>query len=241
MVNALSYLRTSSAANVDGDSSPRQRAAIASYAAANGIELVGEYYDAAVSGSVALEARPGFIQMLARIEGNGVRLVLVEEPGRFARHVVVQELGVRWMQSLGVRVVTAGGVDLTDDTDTDRTMMRQLLGAIAAAEKTRLVRKLRGARDRNAAARGYRTDRRPAGAGPYEAVYAAIRRLIDDDPAMSLQALADALTAQGLTAMVGKKDDKRPGKPFATSHISRFIKAMDLKRVDGRSKAARAA
>jgi DNA invertase Pin-like site-specific DNA recombinase len=241
MTKALAYLRTSSATNVGGDTDKRQRTAIEAYAAANGIELVDQFYDAAVSGADPLQNRKGFADMMARIEGNGVRLVLIEDASRFARDIVVQELGIRWMQSLGVRVVTAGGVDLTDDTDTERTMMRQLIGTIAAAEKTRLVRKLRGARDRNAAARGYRTDRRPAGAGPYAAVYAAIRSLVANDPAMSLQAIADALTAQGLTAMVGKKDEKRPGKPFATSHISRFIKAMGLQRVDGRSKAARAA
>jgi DNA invertase Pin-like site-specific DNA recombinase len=58
--HALAYLRTSSAANVGGDSDVRQRVAIESYAKAQGIELVGEYYDAAVSGADPVETRPGF-------------------------------------------------------------------------------------------------------------------------------------------------------------------------------------
>ena len=65
---ALAYLRTSSAANVGGDSDDRQRLAIRRYAKANGIEIVGEHYDEAVSGSDPIETRPGFSDMLSRIE-----------------------------------------------------------------------------------------------------------------------------------------------------------------------------
>ncbi|MEY9390652.1 DNA invertase Pin-like site-specific DNA recombinase [Bradyrhizobium barranii subsp. barranii] len=86
-VKAVAYLRTSSAANVgaDKDSDGRQRAAIESFANANGYELVGEFYDAAVSGADPIAERPGFAAMLDRIAGNGVRTILVESPDRFAR------------------------------------------------------------------------------------------------------------------------------------------------------------
>src|SRR3954453_22446134 len=52
-MEAIAYLRTSSASNVglDKDSDRRQRAAIAAYAAAHKIKIVAEFYDAAVSGS----------------------------------------------------------------------------------------------------------------------------------------------------------------------------------------------
>jgi DNA invertase Pin-like site-specific DNA recombinase len=52
-VEAVAYLRTSSATNVgaDKDSDKRQRDAIRAYAQRAGYELVGEYYDAAVSGA----------------------------------------------------------------------------------------------------------------------------------------------------------------------------------------------
>jgi DNA invertase Pin-like site-specific DNA recombinase len=58
---AVAYLRTSSAANVGGDkdSDKRQRDAIQRYAKAAGFALVGEYYDAAVSGADPIEARAG--------------------------------------------------------------------------------------------------------------------------------------------------------------------------------------
>ena len=48
----------------------------------------------------------------------------------------------------GVRVLTANGDDLTDTTDPSRVMMRQIAGSFAQYEKTRLVTKLRGARER---------------------------------------------------------------------------------------------
>ena len=83
--SALAYLRTSSAANVDGDSAERQRVAIRAYAERAGIEVVQEFYDAAVSGADPIQTRIGFAAMLDRIEGNGVRLVLVEDASRFAR------------------------------------------------------------------------------------------------------------------------------------------------------------
>src|SRR5215471_7697691 len=108
-IKGLAYLRTSSAANVEGDSADRQRAAIRAYAARNGIDLVEEFYGAAVSGADPVEERRGFAAMLDRIEGNGVELVLVEDASRFARSLMAQELGVLVMQQRSVRVVTASG------------------------------------------------------------------------------------------------------------------------------------
>ncbi len=98
MTHAIAYLRTSSAANVGGDSDVRQRIAIADYAKAHGVVIVQEFYDAAVSGADPVETRPGFSAMLDRIEGNGVRMVIVEDASRFARDLVAQELGVLVMQ-----------------------------------------------------------------------------------------------------------------------------------------------
>ena len=67
-VPAVAYLRTSSAANVgtDKDSDKRQRAAIEAFAKRAGFALVGEYYDAAVSGADPIETRPGFAELLTR-------------------------------------------------------------------------------------------------------------------------------------------------------------------------------
>ena len=149
-VEAVAYIRTSSAANVgaDKDSDKRQRAAIEGYAKRAGFALVAEFNDAAVSGADPIETRPGFAALLDRIEGNGVRTVIVEDASRFARELVTQELGILALIKRGVRVLTANGDDLTDSSDPSRKMMRQIAGSFAEYEKARLVAKLKAARER---------------------------------------------------------------------------------------------
>src|SRR3954454_6898133 len=127
MTQAVAYHRTSSAANVgeNKDSAVRQRLAVERYAKAAGLEIVAEFTDEAVSGADPVETRPGFAAMLARIEDDGVRLVVVEDASRFARSVLAQELGVLIMLQRGVRVLTASGEDLTATDDPAKIMTRQ--------------------------------------------------------------------------------------------------------------------
>src|SRR3954451_7264132 len=115
MTQAVAYHRTSSAANVgeDKDSAARQHLAIERYAKATGLEVVAKFADEAVSGADPVETRLGFAAMLERIEGDGIRTVLVEDASRFARSLLAQELGVLIMAQRGVRVVTTSGEDLT--------------------------------------------------------------------------------------------------------------------------------
>ena len=68
------------------------------------------FYDAAVSGADPIETRAGFAALLDRIEGNGVRTVIVEDASRFARELMAQELGITLLISRGVRLVTASGM-----------------------------------------------------------------------------------------------------------------------------------
>jgi DNA invertase Pin-like site-specific DNA recombinase len=59
-VQAVTYIRTSSAANDGGDkdSDKRQHAAIEGFAKRAGFTLVAEYNDAAVSGADPIDTRP---------------------------------------------------------------------------------------------------------------------------------------------------------------------------------------
>ena len=95
LVQAVGYVRTSSAANIgrDKDSERRQRLAIERFAKSAGYAVVDWFNDPAVSGADPIESRPGFAALLNRIEGNGVRVVLVEDASRFARDLMAQELG----------------------------------------------------------------------------------------------------------------------------------------------------
>ena len=163
---AVAYLRTSSAANVgaDKDSEKRQRQAITAYAKSARFEVAAEdwFYDPAVSGADPIETRPGFNRLLDRIEGNGVRVVIIEDASRFARDLMTQELGILSLIKLGVRVITATGDDLTDTSDPMKKAMRQIAGAFAELEKARLVAKLQAAHASASAPRKQaRHDRRP--------------------------------------------------------------------------------
>jgi DNA invertase Pin-like site-specific DNA recombinase len=149
-IKAFAYLRTSSAANIgeDKDSGQRQRTAIETYAKRAGIELVGEFYDEVVKGADAIETRPGFAAMLEAIEGNGTRTIIVETSNRFARDLMVHEVGFAMLKARGIDIIAAdSSATFLDDTPTSR-LIRQVLGAVSEFEKAMLVAKLKGARDR---------------------------------------------------------------------------------------------
>jgi hypothetical protein len=55
--------------------------------------------------------------MLDRIDGNGVRTVIVESAERFARKMLTAELGILLLVTRGVTLMTASGEDLTDTDD----------------------------------------------------------------------------------------------------------------------------
>lgn len=208
-VEAVAYLRTSSAANVgiDKDSETRQRGAIQRYAKSAGFVLVDEFYDPGVSGADPIETRAGFAALLDRIDGNGVRTVIVEDSSRFARELMAQELGITLLIARGVRLITAAGDDLTASEDPTRKMMRQIAGAFAEYEKARLVGKLRHARQRAREERGRcegrktRAERDPAQATALEAAVAMAKRLRRANPKtgerMSFRDIAQKLAQAG--------------------------------------------
>jgi len=144
------YYRTSSASNVgaDKDSLKRQQEAAYSYAKANKIEIVHEFYDAAVSGADPIDVRVGFTDMLAYMSGNGAKTILVENASRFARDLTVQLTGHAKLQDLGFELIPVDAPTyFTDDTPTAQ-MVRSILGAVSEFEKSSLVAKLKAARDR---------------------------------------------------------------------------------------------
>ena len=147
---AFAYLRTSSAANVgpDKDSDRRQREAIEAFAKRAGYVIEGEFYDAAVSGADPIEVRAGFAEMLQRIAGNGVRTIIVETASRFARDLMVQEVGFAKLRELGIELVAADSPNAFLDDGPTSKLIRQVLGAVAEFDKAMTVAKLLGARQR---------------------------------------------------------------------------------------------
>jgi DNA invertase Pin-like site-specific DNA recombinase len=220
-VPAIAYLRTSSATNVgaDKDSDRRQREAITAFASRAGYELVGEFYDSAVSGADPIDARPGFAAMLERIEGNGVRTILVETASRFARDLMVQEVGHAKLRERGVDLIAADNPgSFIDDTPTAR-LVRQVLGAISEFDKAMTVAKLRGARERKRRDVG-KCEGRKSHAELRPELVALAKRLHRQKPKggrMSLRAISAELEARGFL--------NEHGRPFSAASVNAMLGA----------------
>jgi DNA invertase Pin-like site-specific DNA recombinase len=218
-VPAIAYLRTSSAANVgaEKDSDRRQREAIQAFARGAGYDLVGEFYDTAVSGADPIDTRPGFAAMLKAIEGNGVRTIIVETASRFARDLMVQEVGHAKLRERGTDLIAADNPgSFIDDTPTAK-LVRQVLGAISEFDKAMTVAKLRGARERKRREAG-KCEGRKSHAERNPELVALAKRLHRQRPKggrISLRAISAELAAQGFL--------NENGRPFAAASVKSML------------------
>jgi len=147
-----------------------------------------------------------------RIAGNGVRIIIVESPDRFARDLAVQLAGHSYLEALGVELVpTTCPTFFIEDTPT-AVLVRQVLGAIAEFEKASLVAKLKAARERKVAAGG-----RGTGRWRY------------DEARPEVVALARELRSQGLSlreisaALAERGHVTGGGKPYVASAIQTML------------------
>jgi DNA invertase Pin-like site-specific DNA recombinase len=224
--NAVAYVRTSSPTNVgeDKDSEKRQRAAIEAFASRARFDVVEWFSDPGVKGEDPIETRPGFGQLLDRIEGNGVRVVLIEDASRFARQLLTQELGIVTMITRGVRVFAANGDELTATDDPMKIAMRQIAGTFAQLEKARLVAKLKAARDRKRAEAGKCEGAKSIFERDPRVVAAAKALVAPGQKKRSLREIAAELEAQGFGS--------RKGTRFAPGVVAAMLKvsAAQVKR-----------
>jgi DNA invertase Pin-like site-specific DNA recombinase len=195
----------------------RQREAVQAFAKRAGYELVDEFYDAAVSGADPIDSRPGFAAMLKRIEGNGVRTIIVETASRFARDLMVQEVGHAKLRERGIDLIAADNPgSFIDDTPTAK-LVRQVLGAISEFDKAMTVAKLRGARERKRKAEGKCKGRKSHAERNPELVELAkrLRRQRPKGGRRSLRAISAELVAQGFL--------NENGRPFAAASVKSML------------------
>jgi DNA invertase Pin-like site-specific DNA recombinase len=217
---AVAYIRTSSAANVgpEKDSDKRQQQAIIAYAKSARLELVGEFTDAAVSGADHIETRPGFTAMLAYIASNGARTIIVETASRFARDLMVQEVGFAKLQALGIKLVAADSPhSFLDDTPTSK-LIRQILGAVSEFDKAMIVAKLKGARERKRIHTGQKVEGRKNHAELHPELVALVRQLRRKKPKggqQSLRRISAELAARG--------HFNERGNPFSAASIASML------------------
>jgi DNA invertase Pin-like site-specific DNA recombinase len=163
MSKAYSYLRVSGVGQIEGDGYDRQLLACQKYAADNGHEIVRVFREEGVSGTKELDDRPSLAELLAALEQNDIRIVIIEKLDRLARDLMVQETIVADMQKRGYTLISAHEPDLCS-TDPSRVLVRQIFGAIAQYDRAMTVLKLRGARQRMKARTGRCEGSKPFGA-----------------------------------------------------------------------------
>lgn len=213
------YLRTSSATNLDGDSEDRQKESIRKYADSQGIEIVQGAYDQAVKGSDSIHEREGFAQLIQYCIDNDVSVILCENASRFARDVIVQELGYRELKKLNLQLIPVDAPDYFTGDSPSLNMIRQILGAVSEFEKSNLVSKLRSARERAKARNGKCEGRK------------SLRELMGDSNYISMVKQVKSLrkhnkTYASIAGVLATKGYVQPqtGRPFNQSQIMRLIK-----------------
>ena len=222
-VKVFTYIRVSGNGQITGDGPERQRDAIEKFCSTHALMFNGEFRELGVSGTVSGMDRPELSELFKYIDSraetdSAIGAVVVERLDRIARDLMVSELILAEFRERGVKVFSTDQgalIDMASDSgDPTRTLVRQLMGAIAQWEKTMLVKKLRAARDRIRSKTG-KCEGRPAygQTQPEKNMVATILNLYLT--VASLPKLAKLLNEQ--------KVHNSAGRPWSKSTLAKFI------------------
>jgi DNA invertase Pin-like site-specific DNA recombinase len=201
MTLAFAYLRVSGRGQLDGDGFPRQQASIGAYATAHGFQVARTFQEEGVSGTTELDNRPALSELLEALEADGVETVIIEKLDRLARDLGVQEAIIADLRKRGITLVSVHEPDLCS-TDPTRVLMRQIIGAIAQYEKSMIVSKLKGARERMKTKQGRCEGVKPFGTFDGESV--TLTRMLElRNAGHSLESVAAMLDTEGLKPRTG--------------------------------------
>lgn len=213
MTKAFAYLRVSGKGQVEGDGFPRQLKAIRDYAAANGLKVVRVFREEGVSGTVESMNRAAWQELMTALHSNGVRTIIIERLDRLARDLMIQETAIADLRKNGFTLISVAEPDLMA-SDPTRVLMRQLMGAVAQYDKSQIVAKLRGARQRARAKTGRCEGRKPY--GYYEGEANVIERMgALRASGMGFDRIAAALNAEALPT--------RSGSPWHGVVVNRIL------------------
>jgi DNA invertase Pin-like site-specific DNA recombinase len=225
MKRAFAYLRVSGRGQIEGDGFPRQRAAIKAYANAHDIRIVEWFEEPGVSGAKDLDDRPALQSLMLALHSDGVTLVLVERLDRLARDLMIQESILSDLRKHDFELISVAEPDLCSD-DPSRTMMRQVLGAFAQYEKSMIVLKLRGARQRARQRDGVCEGRKPYGSLPGEQEIVQRMKELHWSGQNYSQIAASLNAADMLPRGTGKGDARKVGQWFPASVSRVLVRAL---------------
>jgi len=206
----VGYFRTSSKSSVgvDKDSGKRQRHSVHSFCKTKGWNVVEDFWDKGVSGTLDVLNRPSFMEMLNFCEENEIKTIVFENSSRMSRDLICMETGFQYLSSLGYTLISVENPDtFVDDTPTS-VLIRQVLGCISQFQKSSIVNQLKVSRERKSKlneSRGY-TSR--TGRGKVEGV----KRLTELNPELS-----------SLVVGYRRRKDRRTKKPLSYMKISKLL------------------
>jgi DNA invertase Pin-like site-specific DNA recombinase len=142
--------------------------------------------------------------------------VIVETANRFARDLMVQEVGFAMFRDLSVTLVAADSPSSFLDDGPTSKLIRQILGAVSEFDKAMIVAKLKGARDRKRKANGKCEGRKSYAERNPELVDTArwLHHNADGRP-YSLRKVASELVGYGYTTP--------SGKPYSAAAVASMV------------------
>ena len=159
MLRAYAYLRTS-ADDRDKAGIPVQREGCAAYAVRAGFEIVREFVDDGITGTLPMDQRPAGAELVRAVAANGVSAVLVWNGERIGRDQPVFWQFIGLCRAKRIEVLDHDGRKLTD------SMEGAIHGMMAEMDRLKIIDRLASGK-RLARARGKRVDGRwPYGEHP---------------------------------------------------------------------------
>lgn len=227
-MNLAGYIRVSTEGQVDAFGKDVQREAILRWAELNGHLVTHFYEEDGVSGKTDSGSRPALSQALEQAERKHFEGLVVFEPSRIARRIVVQEtlLTLIWGQGLKVFATTVGELS-EDEDDPTKIMIRQILGVIAEFDHRTTVKKLQAGRLIKSSQGGY-----IGGAAAYGLRVVGIGKNSHLVPDATEVAVIEEMrlrhsNGEGLTAIAeslnGRQIPTRQGKLWAATQVSRIL------------------
>lgn len=134
-MKAYCYLRTS-ADDRDKAGIPVQREGCVKYSARAGYEIVREFVDDGVTGTLPMDMRPFGAQLVRAIADNGVQAVLVYNGERVGREQPVFWAFIGLCRAKHIAVIDASGNDLTD------SLQGGINGLLAEMDRRKIVDRL---------------------------------------------------------------------------------------------------
>ena len=215
---AIGYRRVSTESQLDGLGLPIQTDALTECAEAHDLELAAIYTDEGISGSEGLETRRALAAALDDLLEHPGTVLIVPRLDRLARDLMVQEQVLADAWKAGAEVMSCSETERTycrpdNPEDPARTLIRQVLGAVAAYERAMIRLRLVRGRRRRLVETGW-----AGGPVPYGWIDTDEQALLDEVTAKRANGWSWRVLAGELNA-AGKR--KRNGQPWTHQELQR--------------------